>query len=318
MNNLTDNNIAKRGFDFTGIGLIIIVVVLGTIPSLTSPHFLSVNNLFNILLSVTVIGIAAVGQTLVIVSGGLDLSIEPIIAGTGVIVALMNQQGYPLGLSILLGILLGPIIGLLNGILITKVKINAVIVTLATMSIVRGFSLLISNAKTIPFQRADFGFIGRGYLFETIPLAPVLLILVYIIFFLVLNYTGFGRNIYAVGGNAEAARLAGINVDRYRIIIYTISGTLGSMSGLLFAAITGAGLPYGGQGYILTIIAAVILGGTSLAGGIGKIQGTLLGVLIIGMLNNGLILLDIKTFWQMIITGFVLIIAVAVDQIKLR
>jgi len=318
MNNLPDNNMTKRGFNFTGIGLIIIVVVLGTILSLTSPYFLSVNNLFNILLSVTVIGIAAVGETLVIVSGGLDLSIEPIIAGTGVIVALMNQQGYPLGLSILLGVLLGPIIGFLNGILTTKVKINAVIVTLATMSIVRGFSLLISNAKTIPFQRADFGFIGRGYLFEKVPFAPVLLIFVYIIFFLVLNYTGFGRNIYAVGGNAEAARLAGINVDRYRIIIYTISGTLGSISGLLFAAITGAGLPYGAQGYVLTIIAAVILGGTSLAGGIGKIQGTLLGVLIIGMLNNGLILLDIKTFWQMIITGFVLIIAVTVDQIKLR
>jgi len=307
-----------KGFDFTGIGLIIIVVVLGTILSLTSPYFLSVNNIFNILLSVTVIGIAAIGETLVIVSGGLDLSIEPIIACTGVLVALLNQQGYPLGIAVLVGLILGPMIGFINGILITKIKINAVIVTLATMSIVRGFALLISNAKTIPFQRTDFGFIGRGYIFGKIPFAPIILIFMYLIFFLILNYIGFGRNIYAVGGNAEASRLAGISVDRYRIIIYTISGTLGSISGLLFLAITGAGLPYGAQGYILTIIAAVILGGTSLAGGIGKVQGTLLGVLIIGILNNGLILLDIKTFWQMIITGFVLIIAVTVDQVKLR
>ena len=184
-----------RGFDFTGIGLIIIVIMLGLVLNFLSPYFITVNNIFNILLSITVIGIAALGETLVIVSGGLDLSIEPVIACTGVIVALLNQDGYPLVVSIMLGLILGPVIGFLNGVLITKAKINAVIVTLATMSIVRGFSLLISDAKTIPFQRQDFGFIGRGYLLDVIPVAPIILIFFYLLFFFILNYTGFGRNV---------------------------------------------------------------------------------------------------------------------------
>lgn len=318
MKNEVTPKVIRRKIDFTGIGLVIILVLMGSILSIINQYFFTLYNIFNILLSVTVIGISAVGMTVVIVSGGLDLSTEAVIGCTGVIIGLLNQQGLPLVISILVGLLLGPTVGFINGILIAKAKINAVIVTLATMYLVRGFGLLLTRATTVPIRRSDFGFIGRGHIFGGIPIAIIYLVFAYLIFYFILNNTPFGRNIYAVGGNPVASKLAGINVDRYRIIIYVISGFLGAISGLLFSSITGAGLPYGASGYILTIIAAVILGGTSLAGGIGRVQGTLLGVLIIGILGNGLVLLGLQTYWQMVVTGIVLIVAVAVDQIKLR
>jgi len=317
MQALKKKRILKKRIDISGIGLFLILALIVAVLSIITPYFLTVRNIFSILLSVAIIGVGGVGQTLVIVSGGLDLSVESVIACTSVFIGLLNKQGFPLIVSIFAGLLLGPFVGYINGVLIAKRKINAVITTLAMMSIVRGVGLLLTNAKTIAISRSDFGFIGRGYLFGSIPFAVIVLIFIYFLFYFVLNHTPFGRNVYAVGGNPIATRLAGIDVDKYRIMIYTIAGGLGSLSGILFASIVGAGLPYGASGYALDIIAAVILGGTSLAGGIGTVQGTLVGVLILGVLSNGLILLDISSFWQMVVRGIVLVIAVEFDQLKL-
>lgn len=317
MHKLKRTQSLRANIDYTGLGLFIILFLLGILLTILSPYFLTLNNIFNILLSVTVIGISAVGGTLVILSGGLDLSVESIIACTGVIIAILNQRGFPIALSIFIGFLTGPIFGLIMGLLIAKAKINSVIVTLAMLTIIRGIALLLTNAKTISLRYTNIGIITSGKIFNKIPISIIILLAIFFIFFFILNFTPFGRNIYSVGGNPTASLLAGINIEKYRIIVYVIAGSLSALSGVLFASMTGAGLPYGASGYSLTVITAVILGGISLAGGSGKIMGTFLGVLIIGVLNNGLVLLSITTFLQMIITGLVLIIAVAVEKINL-
>jgi ribose transport system permease protein len=301
-----------------GMGLIGILILIVIMMSILSPYFLSGRNFINILLSITIIAIGAVGATLVIIGGGLDLSVQSIIACTSVFIAVLNRMNIPIELAIFCGLTAGPLFGLINGFVITKLKVNSVITTLATMQIIRGIALLGANSRIIPLKTDVTKYLSRGRVFGIIPISVIIMIIVFIIFYLILKRTTFGRSIYAIGGNPEAARLAGINVDRVTIYIYVIAGTLASISGVLFASITGAGLPNGAAGYSLQIIAAVILGGTALSGGIGTIQGTLIGVLIVGVMNNGLALLNIPTFWQKIIMGSVLILAVLFERISIN
>lgn len=313
---VSKNKVLRKSHDYQGIGLIIVLIVFTIIFGILSPHFFTLRNLYTLLLSVVVIGIASIGETLVLLTGELDLSIESTIVLVGVTMALLNLQGLPFSIIIIISFLIGPVIGMINGVLVTKMKINSVILTLSTMFIIRGVAALITGARTIPLYNKYVNFISNGKIFWNLPFSSFCLLMLFVIFYFILNYTTFGRNVYYVGGNATAAHLAGVNVDKYKIIVFAASGAMGAISGIFFAAITGSGIPFGASGYILTIIAAVILGGTKLSGGKGKIEGTFLGILILGILSNGLIMVNVQRYWQMVITGAVLIISVGIDSFR--
>jgi ribose transport system permease protein len=276
--------------------------------------------LITILLSISVFGIAAVGQTQVIISGGLDLSQESVISAAAVMVTLLYKAGAPLSVSIFTAILCGALVGLVNGVFVTKVRINPIITTLATMAMVRGINGTITNDLAIPIRSDAFSFIARGFALGKfqLPLAVIMLIVIFLTFHFILKYTTFGRRVYAIGGNEQACIFAGINVERNRITLYILSGVLSAVSGLILASISGAGYPYGAQGYIINILTAVFLGGTALTGGRGRLVGTFFGVLIIGIINNGLQILSIVTYLQLIFIGVALLAAVAVSQMRVR
>ena len=307
----------KRGLrGWESLGLVAIFVLLVITLSVLSPYFLTVNNLLNILVAVSVIGIIAVAMTMVIVSGGIDLSVGSIVALTGVVVAqLSHRMPTPAAAGVALGI--GLFAGLLNGLAVTRVGINPLIATLGMLSIARGLSFVFSGGLTQTISDEGFKFLGRGYVLG-VPFQVVVLVLLYLLAAWVLRSTVVGRAFYAVGGNARAARLAGLPVARIQMLGYLLSGLSAALGGLFLASQLGAGAPQAATGIELSVIAAVILGGTSLSGGKGAIGGTLLGVLILGTLNNGLTLLNVSSYYQEVARGVVLLFAVALDRLRLR
>jgi ribose transport system permease protein len=279
--------------------------------------FFTPENLLNVARQISINTIIAVGMTFVILTGGIDLSVGSVLAFCGVISADIVFSKYPLSISLIAGIFLGSILGFFNGFIITKLKIPPFITTLAMMTIARGLVKLYTKALPISPLPENFKFIGSGYL-GPIPFPVIIMIIILIVAYLILTKTQIGRYIYAVGGNEEAARLSGINVDRVKIFVYVVSGFLSALSGIILAARLGSGDPKSGVMYELNAIAAVVLGGTSLMGGIGSVTGTILGALIIGVLDNGLILLHIDPFIQDVIKGIVILVAVFLDQLKKR
>ncbi|QJD82103.1 ABC transporter permease [Cohnella herbarum] len=317
-NQATAGEINKpKGFQLkSGVGLLILYIIIVVFFSLKSPYFLTVNNFLNIGLATSILGIIAVAMTFVIISGGIDLSIGSIVALTGVITAQVYESSGSLPLAIISGLCIGVVMGLLNGFLITYLKINPLITTLGTMSIGRGLAFVMSGGSTS--SMADFKYLGRGYLLG-IPFPLILMIIIFIIAYFVLKHTIFGRTVYAIGGNEVASRLAAIPVRRNQMLIYLICGLAAALGGLILTSQLGAGAPQAATGIEMSVIAAVILGGCSLAGGRGTIIGTLLGVIILGTVNNGLVLLNVSSYWQEVARGFVLLAAVAIDQVqKLR
>lgn len=282
-----------------------------------NPVFFTADNLLNVARQISINTIIAVGMTFVILTGGIDLSVGSVLAFCGVISADIVFSKYPLFLSIIAGLLLGGFLGLFNGIVITKLRIPPFITTLAMMTIARGFVKLYTKALPISPLPENFKFIGSGYV-GPIPFPVIIMVVVLIIGYLTLTQTQIGRYVYAVGGNEEAARLSGINVDRVKIFVYILSGFLSALAGIILAARLGSGDPKSGVMYELNAIAAVVLGGTSLMGGVGGISGTILGALIIGVLENGLILLHVDPFIQDVIKGVVILVAVFLDQLKKR
>jgi ribose transport system permease protein len=227
----------------------------------------------------------------------------------------LHAVGIPIWLAVLAAVLVGVAIGLLNGILATGLKLNPLIVTLGTMSIVSGAALILTGGLTKPLMVDGFNWIGSGRVFR-IPVPAILMLLVYILLAVVLRSTRFGRYVYAAGGNAEASRLLGLPVQPTQISLYVISAVSGAVAGTMLAAMLGAAAPNAASPHLLTVIAAIILGGTSLQGGRGSVWGTLIAVLILGTLSNGLTLLDVTSFWQDVTRGVVLLLAVGVDQVR--
>ena len=309
---------ALLGREWAGVAVLgtLFVLLLATF-SLLTPYFLQVNNLLSIGTNMAVIGMMAVAGTPVIIAGALDLSVAAIAGLAGVLVSLLYVAGIDVWIAALIAILACSVIGACNGLLVTRLHLNPLIVTLGTMSIISGAALVLTNGLTKPLMIGGFNWLGSGRLFG-VPFPLIALIVFSTALWWVMARTKFGREIYAVGGNPEASRLMGVNVERIQLVLYVLSAVVGAIAGIVLAAMLGAAAPNAAGQQLLTVIAAIILGGTSLYGGRGSVWGTILAVLVLCALNNGLTLLDVSSFWQEITRGTVLIIAVVFDHIRTR
>jgi ribose transport system permease protein len=296
-------------------GLVVTLVGMGVFFSIASPYFLSAENFLNIGRSVSIRGIAAAGLTMVMISGGLDLSIAAVMAAAGMLTASLVQAGVPMWVAVLAAIASGAAMGSVNGFFITKVRINPIIATLGAMSIMRGAGYIFSGGISISIPTDAFKFLGRGYLFG-IPVPLILWVLVCVIVFFILRFMRFGQYTYAIGGNADACRVSGVRVDFWRFLLYVCSGTLAAFAGVVLTSLSATATPTAAIGAELDIIAAVILGGVSLSGGQGGVVGTVLGMLILGTMGNGLTLMNMKPYWQIVMRGVILMIAVTVDSLR--
>jgi len=300
-------------------GLITLVVVL----SATSPVFLTADNLSNIGRQGGVNALLSVGMLLAIITAGIDLSVGSILALSMSMLALLAiQWGVNPYLAMLACVAVGAGVGLTNGLLLTRLHLpHPFIATLGTMNVARGLALIITGASPISgFDRAGAPqvlWLGSGSI-GPIPVVVLVVLVVYVIFHLLLSNTALGRHIYAIGGNAAAARLSGIDVDRTLVIVYSLCGLMAGLGALVLAGRTNSGYPTAGVGYELDAIAAVIIGGASFAGGVGTVWGTLIGVLLMAVLRNGLVLLQVPTEWQIVAIGLVIIGAVYVDVLRRR
>lgn len=293
------------------LALAVLVVLFGT---LRSDVFFHPRNLLNIAMGITILGVLAISQTAVIVSGGLDISVGSIVGLTTVSTALAIEITGSPGTGIAFGLFIGALAGLFNGLVITIGRVNAIIVTLGTMAIFRGIAFILSDGQSISIFSDTFRFIGTGRVLG-LPVPIWILIVTAIVFQIFLARTIVGRNYYAIGGNPIVARLAGLNITRYRLGIYTLSGLMAAVAGILLAARTGSGQPISGsQGLELEAITAAFLGGCAMKGGKGTVVGALLGVAIIGVLNNGMILTSVPTFYQLLAKGSLLILAVLLSE----
>ncbi|GIM44710.1 sugar ABC transporter permease [Collibacillus ludicampi] len=298
------------------LGMLIILLMLCIILSFLSPNFLEVNNILNVLKQISIIAILAAGMTFVILTGGIDLSVGSILALSGVVSVMLTHKVNPL-VAMLAGILVGLLAGMLNGFLTAKTKLPSFIVTLGSYTYVRGLAYVISGGYPIVLQSNLFKFLGAGSV-ASVPTPIYIMALVYAASFFILKYTMFGRHVYAIGGNEEAARLTGIKVEGTLISVYAISGLLSGLAGVVLAGRLFSGQPTAGIGFELDAIAAVILGGTSFTGGVGSILGTIIGALIMGILGNGLTLMDVSYYWQLVVKGAVIVIAVLLDRLRTR
>ncbi|RAS74971.1 ribose ABC transporter permease RbsC [Priestia endophytica] len=305
-----DNLLQKLG---PLLGFIILVAIV----SILNPSFLEPLNLLNLLRQVAINALIAFGMTFVILTGGIDLSVGSILALSSALIAGMIVSGIDPILAILIGCILGAIMGSINGLLITKGKMAPFIATLATMTIFRGLTLVYTDGNPITGLGENYAFqlFGRGY-FLGIPVPAITMIIAFAVLWVILHKTSFGRKTYAIGGNEKAALISGIKVPRVKVMIYALAGLLSALAGAILTSRLNSAQPTAGTSYELDAIAAVVLGGTSLSGGRGLIVGTLIGALIIGTLNNGLNLLGVSSFFQMVVKGVVILIAVLIDRKK--
>lgn len=295
------------------IGLLLIVIII----TIMSPNFLTLNNLLNVLRQVSINALIAFGMTFIILTGGIDLSVGSTLALTGAVTAGLMAGGTDPILAMLIGLILGAILGAINGIIITKGKVAPFIATLATMTIYRGLTLVYTEGKPISGlgDSVAFKMLGKGY-FLGIPVPVLTMAIAFGVLYFLLKKTTFGRRVYAVGGNEEASRLSGISVDRVKIYVYSLTGMLAALSSLILTSRLNSAQPTAGSMFELDAIAAVVLGGTSLTGGRGWIVGTLIGAMIIGVLNNGLNLIGVSSFFQQVVKGAVILVAVLLDRKK--
>lgn len=311
----------RAPFDFAKwwdrVGILMVLAALVILMSAIAPNFNRVDNLLNIARSISVNAILAAGMTLVILTGGIDLSVGSIVAVSGVVSVIAAIAGVPAPVAICIGLAVGAACGLVNGALTAYLSLAPFIVTLGTMTFLRGLAYTVTEGQPIVSSSLNFKDIGNGYLWG-IPMPVIVMAVVYLIVWFILERTRYGRHVYAVGGNAEAAKLAGVRVTRVVTSVYVLAGACSGLAGVIFAARVISAQPTAGTGYELDAIAAVVLGGTSLAGGRGRIIGTLVGSVILGVLGTGLILLNVPFFTQLLIKGVVIILAVAIDSLKQR
>jgi ribose transport system permease protein/L-arabinose transport system permease protein len=305
------------------LSLLIALVVLVAIITTQTPYFFVPRNLLNVGMNISVVGLLAVGMTFVIVSNGLDISVGSIAGVASISSAIMVTYLHTVAGGIVVGIVLGGILGAINATIITYLRVNPVVATLATLSAYQGLAFLIApGGRPVGVLDQNFALLGSGRLFEVggfpgIPISFILLVVIALAGHFVLSSTVFGRSVYAMGGNPTAARLAGINLTRMKYYIYTLSGGLAGLAGVIVTARTSSGQPSSGTaGLELETITSVFLGGAILAGGKGTVVGSMLAVLLLGVLSNGMNLLGIPTFYQLVARGFLLVIAVAIGQFR--
>ena len=302
---------------FDQLGIFVVLIILAVIVSIKNPVFYSYDNIINVLRSTSFVLIIGVAVTYVLITGGLDLSVGRVMALSGILSALLAQNGVPLFVCVLCGLAFGVVIGLLNGLLIVKMHIPALIVTLGMMYVCEGLILIITKGTPVYPIPESFKNMGQGKILG-IPNVVVIALVLALIGALVLKYTRYGRSVYALGGNRETARLAGINVNAMQISVYVLASAASALAGILMAGRLNSAQPSAGNGYELTVVAAVIIGGTSMFGGSGSIFGTILGALLMTVIENGLLLMKISAYWQSLIVGIIIIFAVGLDQYRRR
>jgi len=299
------------------ISMLAILIIMWVVLAILSPYFFTVDNLFEITLQTAVIAMIGAGMTFVIISGGIDLSVGSVFACSAVLGGLVFTSTRSLTLALLATAVAGALFGAANGLLITILRVPPFIGTLGMMGIARGLALIFVNGVPI-YGLERYKFIGQGKLFNVIPVPTVIILVVFALAFVVLNYTRFGRFTYAIGSNAEASRLSGIKVRRVQIGIYVICGLVTGLASTVEAGRLAIVQPAGGNGYELLAIGAVIIGGASTFGGEGSIVATLIGAIIVTTIRNGLNILGVNAFWQYVVNGLVIIGAVAADQFRRR
>jgi len=299
------------------VATVIILLVLGVIFSLMSDRFLTWENIQNVTRSSAAVMTVGCAVTLVMIARGLDLSVGSILAATGVLAAFLAANGVELWIAYLAALALGALIGALNGAIIVGLKVTPIIATLGTLNIARGIAYLITPSAILVGLPAAWQTLGTSRV-AGIPVPVIVAGLVILFFSWLLNRTVFGRHVYAIGGNEEAARLAGVRVDRVLFLLYLMAGTSAGLAAIVLSSRLGTGDPNIGIGFEFDVIVAVILGGTSLAGGQGRISGTVLGALIVGFLSNGLNLVGVEPFWQYVAKGTALVVAVVLDRLASR
>ena len=306
MKNLQFKDIIRR------YGILIGLIGLITGFSVLSERFFTISNMLIVMRQTSIVAFLAVGMSFVIIGAGIDLSVGSVLAFSGAVGAGVMQNGG-IFFGILAGLALGTALGAFNGIVITKLKIPAFIATLAMMAIARGGTLVYTDGRPITGLPSSFAFLGRGYI-GNVPFPIILMLIIFILAYIILKLTRFGRYVYATGGNINAARASGIKVDNVIISTFAISGFLSGLTGMVLASRLNSAQPTAGVGYELDAIAAVVLGGTNLFGGEGELWGTLVGAFIMGILNNGLNMLNVSSFYQQVVKGIVILIAVTVAQ----
>lgn len=297
------------------VAFLVLCVFLSVFPK-TSGSFFTRQNIFNVFRQISTNLFLACGMTMVIILGGIDLSVGSIIALSGCISAgCVARYNLPLPIALLMGLLVGLLVGMFNGAVISKTTIPAFIVTLATMNIAKGLAYVYTGGSPVRVVTKEWQFLGAGYV-GIFPTPVVILVIVLIITAIIMNKTKMGRHMYAVGGNQQAAEFSGIKVEKVKFFVHAFSGLMAGLAGIVLASRMYSGQPTAGDGAEMDAIAAVVVGGTSMAGGSGKIGGTIIGGLIIGVLNNGLNLLNVNSFWQYVVKGVVILLAVFLDYFR--
>jgi len=315
-------NSDRRRLIIQEYGIFLAFLLLAVILSLSNEYFLTPGNISNVLLQTSINGVLAIGMTFVILTRGIDLSVGSVVALAGIVSASFATTSatagiaggpYPFYVALAIGILVGLACGALVGLIVSRFAVPAFVATLGMLSAARGMTLIYGGGKPVPALTPEFRWLGTGNILG-IPMPVMLLAIVFAISWWVLTRTRYGRYIYAVGGNPHAAKTSGINVTRMKFSVYMISGSLSGLAGMMLSARTGSALPQAGIAYELDAIAAVVIGGTSLSGGVGRVTGTLIGALIIGVMNNGLDLMGIQSYYQQVLKGALIVGAVMLDQ----
>jgi ribose transport system permease protein len=303
---------AMSGMQALGLGGFYVLILVYF--SIQAEHFFSLSNTVNILSNVSVIGIVTLGQMLVLIAGGFDLSVAGTLPLGGVVYTILINKGYPIPEAWVIGTVAGCVVGAVNGLIITRIGINPLVTTLGTLSVTGGLANVVTAGETIPFTDLNSGPVDN--IVGGMPLYIWVWLATNIVVFVILRFTVFGRMVYAIGGNREASRLAGIRVDLVTTLVYVISGGLAAFSGVMLSQQLLAGSPAVGANAALTSIAAVILGGAALTGGVGGVTGTVVGVLVLGTVANGLALMQVPAFYQQIATGSILLLAVGFGRLR--
>jgi len=306
-------NRAGLALFFRLYGMLLVLIVLIAALGILQPRALNPTNVLNLARQISITALASAGQTLVILAAQIDLSVGSVLGLAGVVAAGVLRDSGSAPLAVAAGLGVGAACGWVNGVIVAKGKVAALIVTLATLGIANGIILIYTGARPIAVENDAFAFLGEGKIYG-IPFPIVLAAVVYVLLWVVLNKTRFGRYNYTIGGNELATRLAGIPVDRYKIYIFVSAGVLSGLTGIVLTARLGSGVPTLGTGFELISITAVVLGGTSLFGGEGRIWGTLVGAAITGIIANGLSILGVDAYYQPVVTGVVIVIAVLADR----
>lgn len=304
----------RKKIDYSRLGIIFAWIILIIIFSVSNPSFTKMSNILTILRQASIVGVCSVGMTFVILTGGMDLSVGSVIGVGCVAGAQLLSSGAPIPVAVAVVLAIGALSGLFNAMFINRLGIAPIIMTLGTMTSLRGVAYLLCDGFAVYGIPENYKFIGQGY-FGGLPVPVIIMAICFLIGWFILNRTSFGREIYGIGGNVEAARLSGVNVRRTIAKVYMFAGVMYALAGLILMARVNSGQPSSGEGYEMDVITGVVLGGVSINGGEGSILGVVVGVLLLSTLQNGMVLMNFSDFWQRVVKGIVLILAVSLDRI---